>query len=116
MAAGLRAEFAAQVPRLVLWRPVAFGAGAALYFGCPDEPPVWVIGPAIVLAAAIFGAVRRWAAPAGVAGCGLLVAFSCCGFAVARFRTVWVDRPFVPLNLGVVEVEGEVIDIRSPSA
>ncbi len=116
MCASLRAEFAAQVPRLVLWRPVAFGAGAALYFGWAEEPPVWGIVVAIVVAAAIFGGVRRWAAPAGVAGCGLLVVFACCGFAVARFRTVWVDRPVVPLNLGVVEVEGEVIDIRSPSA
>ncbi len=114
--AGIRAELAAQVPRLALWRPVAFGAGAAVYFGRPDEPPVWTLWACLGLGGAIFAAVRRWAAPAGVAGSLLLAAFALTGFAVAQARTLWVDRPVVPLRLGVVEVEGEVIDIRSPSA
>ena len=112
----LRAELAAQVPRLALWRPVAFGAGAAVYFGRSEEPPVWVIIGCIALAAALFAGLRRWAAPAGIAGALILVAFAAAGFAGAALRTGLVDRPVVPINLGAVEVEGEVIDIRSPSA
>ena len=32
--------FRAEQDRWTLWLPVAFGAGIAVYFGLPDEPPM----------------------------------------------------------------------------
>jgi len=109
-------ELALQQGRLVLWRPVAFGAGAAGYFGCVTEPPIWLAGLCFAASVTIYAGLRRWAAPPLLVATFLLGAFALAGFAVATVRTAFVDAPVVSANLGVVAVEGEVIDIRSPSA
>jgi competence protein ComEC len=100
----LRDELATQVPRLVLWRPVAFGAGAAVYFGRPAEPPIWTVGLCAAVIGTIFVALRLWVAPAGLAGGMILGAFAMAGFAASEIWTTLVDFPIVPVNLGVVEV------------
>jgi len=114
--AGLIAEVRAQAPRLPLWRPVAFGVGAAIYFGRATEPPGWVAGGCLALVGAIFIGVRRWAAPAPVAAALVLASFALAGFAAGWIRAASVDAPVVSPDLGVVRVEGDVVDIRSPSA
>ena len=114
--AGLVDEVRAQGPRLALWRPVAFGAGAAVYFGLAEEPPGWVACVCLAVIGVIFAGLRRWAAPGGLSAALVLAGFALAGFAAGQIRTRAVDAPVVGADLGVVLVEGEVIDIRSPSA
>lgn len=114
--AGLADEVRAQGARLALWRPVAFGAGAAVYFGLAEEPPGWVAGVCLAVIGGVFAGLRRWAAPGALSAALVLAGFALAGFAAGQIRTWAVDAPVVAADLGVVLVEGEVIDIRSPSA
>jgi competence protein ComEC len=59
---GAAAEVGAQVDRVFLWVPVAFGLGAALYLGLKTEPLLWpAVTAALVLG--LWPARRRGAAP-----------------------------------------------------
>ena len=60
--AALAAAFAAEGDRRILWLPVFFGTGIALYFALTIEPPPWIGGAATIAAAAIAVALRRWPA------------------------------------------------------
>ncbi|HEX3406905.1 MAG TPA: competence protein ComEC, partial [Caulobacteraceae bacterium] len=60
---GALAEAQAQLDRLFLWIPVAFGLGAAIYLGLKDEPPFWPAAVAAVLLGAAAVGVR-WRAGA----------------------------------------------------
>jgi len=44
--------------RWVLWLPVAFGAGIAVYFALPAEPPLW-LGAVATLAVAVTAGLGR---------------------------------------------------------
>ena len=46
---GALAEAAAQLDRVFLWIPVAFGLGAAIYLGLKSEPPLWPAAAAAAL-------------------------------------------------------------------
>ena len=48
----------AMAPRLVLWLPVAFGAGVGLYFALGAEPEFW-IAPAFAAVALAFAVLGR---------------------------------------------------------
>ena len=110
----MRREAAAQLDRWPLWAPVAFGGGAAVYFGLLIEPPLWLplllllCAVGLALAARRFGAVRM----VGI-GCALL-AFMAAGFAAAKVRTLRAAAPIVPA-LKAVTVEGWVVDVAAPS-
>src|SRR5580704_3664397 len=45
---GALAEVAAQLERVFLWVPVAFGLGAAIYLGLKTEPALWPAASAAV--------------------------------------------------------------------
>ena len=106
-AATLRAER----DRLVLWVPVAFGAGVAMYFGLAAEPAVWA-APSV----AAFGGVaallllrragNRWrlAGAAAVALC--LIAL---GAAAAQLRSWQVAAPVLVKRWGTAELAGRVV-------
>ena len=108
-------EAVAQLERAALWTPVAFGLGAALYLGLRREPPVW---PLAALALALTGAalaarlLSRRRAVIVLAG---LTAVAAGGLLVAKMHSDAVAAPIAPANLGVVAVEGWVVDIASPS-
>ncbi|HEX5320001.1 MAG TPA: hypothetical protein VFW46_12640, partial [Stellaceae bacterium] len=56
------AWIAAEGERRVLWLPVCFGLGIALYFALTVEPPGWIgTGVALATGAAAF-LLRRWPA------------------------------------------------------
>jgi competence protein ComEC len=115
LARGAAAEAVAQLDRVFLWVPVAFGIGAAVYLGLKTEPVLW---PAAVLAlllgvGAIGVAWRGGARPAQAAL--LLAAVVAAGFAAAKLRSDHVAAPIVPAGLGVAVVEGLVVDIDTPS-
>ena len=50
--AALAAAFAAEGDRRILWLPVFFGTGIALYFTLTSEPPLWIGAIVVVLALA----------------------------------------------------------------
>src|SRR5579862_4378222 len=55
----LSREVAAQWDRVLLWTPVAFGAGAAIYLGLKREPPLFVAGAVGAVAVATALLLRR---------------------------------------------------------
>jgi competence protein ComEC len=111
----LAAEAAAQLERVFLWVPVAFGLGAAVYLALKQEPPLWpAAGAAAVLAigATILGA---WGRGRVLKAALILAAAAAAGFAIAKLRSDHVAAPIVPSGLGVVQVQGFVVDVDSPS-
>ncbi len=119
LARGAAAEAAAQLDRLFIWVPVAFGLGAAIYLGLKTEPPLWpAAAAAIVLGAAATAVVWRAGPMAGsraLHAALVLLAVIAAGFAIAKLRSDHVAAPIVPPNIGVAEVEGYVVDIDTPS-
>ncbi len=111
----LKREVLAQGERWPLWTPVAFGAGAASYFGLKHEPSmaIGVAAAAFALLAAI--AVRRFTVSQAAAIASTLIAFAVFGFAVADLKAGWVASPRIPADYGVGRVEGWVVDVSSPS-
>ncbi len=113
--AALRAEVAAQADRGFLWTPVAFGAGAAIYFGLKAEPAwIWAYAPAgLTLVCAL--AIARWTVHRALHLGAILLVMATLGFADAKLVTRWAAAPVAPANLGVVRLEGWVVDVASPS-
>jgi len=109
------AEALAQLDRVFLWTPVAFGLGAATYLGLSSEPPFWPAATAtVVLAAgAVVVARRGWSRV--LLAALVLSAVAAAGFSVAKLRSDHVAAPIVPAGLGVTEVQGYVVDIETPT-
>src|SRR5271169_6845559 len=79
--AALADRLAAEGERRLLWLPVFFGAGIAVYFALKAEPPLW---PAVAVAVASAGlafALRRHAAFCEAA---LALTVFAAGFALIR--------------------------------
>ena len=107
----LRDSARAERDRWALWLPVGLGAGIGIYFALPFEPPLWSafalagIG-AVVCAIAV---VRSFAVPFLV---GLLAA-TCFGFSIAKFRTEEVAAPVLTHKMGPVKISGCVESVRA---
>jgi competence protein ComEC len=104
----LVAAFAAETERRVLWLPVFFGAGIALYFALTVEPPLW-LGAAVTapLIAAAIG-LRRWPVPRGLA---VTLAFAAAGFAVMQEARWERGGPMLERRTTPVTLTGRVIDV-----
>jgi competence protein ComEC len=112
--AWLVGELAAERERWVLWIPVGFGGGAALYFALRFEPPWWVGLAAVGAAALVTLGLRRWLAGL-VVGLGLLVVAA--GFLVAQGEAALVAAPILTRELGSAVVTGRVMAVeRRPGA
>lgn len=104
-AAGL---LTAERERWALWLPVAIGAGIALYFALPLEPPIWLGAAALAgLAPPLALAARagRWV---GVALLAAALA-TAAGFAAAQLRTHTAGTPQLDREIGPVRVVGRVV-------
>ena len=113
--AALARQGADQLDRVLLWTPVAFGLGAAAYLGLKVEPPLWI---AAVLAAVVcVGAIvaRLFTVNRTAVALIGLAAVAACGFLVTKLHSDAVAAPIAPAGLGVVSVEGWVVDIGTPS-
>ena len=109
------AEAAAQLDRLFLWVPVAFGIGAAAYIAMRSEPALW---PSLTLAVVLgAGAILVWrhGGDRALHAALVLTAVAAAGFSVAKLRSDHVAAPIVPAGLGVATVQGWVVDIETPS-
>jgi competence protein ComEC len=113
--AALLAQAAAQLARWVLWTPVAFGAGAAVYFALQQEPPA--LAAILAALAALALAVVPWALGwrRSLAAPLTLVAMALLGFADGALSTRLAQAPVVPEDIGVIEVRGWVVDVASAS-
>src|SRR5207302_4444054 len=90
--AAFAAAFAAEGDRRILWLPVFFGTGIALYFALTVEP-AWWIGAAGTLAAAVLAvALRRWPAWRDAA---IALAFVAAGFAVITHARIEHGTPML---------------------
>ena len=101
--------------RAFLWTPVAFGLGAAAYLGLKSEPALWPLAglAAVCVAAAL--AARCWSPSRGLAIAVALAAVAACGLAAGKLRNEIAAAPIVPAGLGVVGVDGWVVDVANPS-
>ena len=105
----------AERDRWVLWLPVMFGSGIAIYFGLSFEPPLWLgpVGVAAVLLAAFV--VRKTGGQGGGALLAVLVmaGMTVAGFAAAQWRTAAVAAPVLNERIGPTTVSGLVIDVET---
>jgi len=107
-------QVAAQTLRWRLWAPVAFGAGAAIYFALRSEPALWplLMGATFALAAWITARRRGWARR--LTWPLLMLACVAGGFAVAKVRTEMVAAPIAPALSEPTVIEAWVVDVDSP--
>src|SRR6266849_899241 len=106
--AGFAEAFAAEGDRRILWLPVFFGTGIALYFTLTSEPSPWIGGAATIAAAAIAVALRRWPA---LRNAGIALAFVAAGFAVMQQARLERGTPMLERRLGPAAITGRVVDI-----
>ena len=113
--AGLTAEVGAQWDRILLWTPVAFGGGAAVYLALKTEPSP-ILAAAVAAVCVIVAVVARVATTSKLALTVTgMAAVAACGFLVAKLHSNAVAAPIAPSGLGVVSVEGWVVDVDTPS-
>lgn len=114
MRAWLREEVAAQTLRWRLWAPVAFGAGAAVYFALRSEPALWplLLGAVVVFAVWITARRRGWARR--LTWPLLMLACVAGGLAAAKVRTEMVAAPIAPALSEPTVIEAWVVDVDSP--
>ncbi|MEL7489864.1 MAG: ComEC/Rec2 family competence protein [Pseudomonadota bacterium] len=96
---------AADAHRLVLWTPVAIGAGAGFYFWLKTEPDAW-LGPACACLALIAVALTPRYRPILMA-----VLLFTIGFCAADFRTSRVASPVLERELGPRFITGELVAV-----
>lgn len=106
----LRANVLAERGRWPLWLPVLLGAGIGLYFGLGTEPPRWLGGVGVVLAALACFGLRRASGWLAAAIALLTIAL---GFAAAELRTAAVEAPILAKRLGPASVAGQIVEIES---
>jgi competence protein ComEC len=95
-----------------LWLPVALGAGAALYFALPAEPPHAAGWGAIALAALAAALSLGWRA--GRAALALLAALAL-GFAVTKLRADAMAAP-VLARAGIVHLNARIAGLEAADA
>ncbi len=106
IAAALAGAFAAERERWALWLPALMGAGIAVYFALPLEPPLW-LGPAAALTALVlaWGTRGRPTLPLALIAAGAVAL----GFAAAEVRSARVAAPVLQRPVGPVAVTGRVV-------
>ncbi len=98
----------AERERWLLWLPVAFGLGVALYFALPSEPLWWAsLGPLALVLVALFVFRRSTVALYGLILVGLVFA----GFALGQLRTSMVAAPLLLERYGPTDVEGLLLSL-----
>ena len=106
--AALATALAAEAERRVLWLPVFFGTGIALYFALTVEPPRWAGLAATIPAALAALALRPHQAWRSAA---VALAFAAAGFAVMQEARVSQGAPMLQRRLGPIALSGRVVDV-----
>jgi len=103
----LGAALAAEREQWLLWAPVAVGAGVAIYFALPSEPPLW-LGVFVTWFGGIAVLVLRRGSGWPILALGLALAGA--GFLAGEIRTRIVAAPTLTDDLGPVQVTGRILD------
>jgi competence protein ComEC len=104
----LSAALGAEADRRVLWLPVFFGTGIALYFSLTFEPPLWAgLAATIPATSAVLVLHRHPAWRAAV----VALAFAAAGFAVMQEARVSQGAPMLQRRMGPVALTGRVVDV-----
>ncbi|MBC6404780.1 MAG: ComEC/Rec2 family competence protein [Rhodospirillales bacterium] len=98
------ALFEEERERWLLWLPVSFGCGIALFFLLDRQPPWWPGPLSLALAAA-----GLWLCRPSLTAVYLLLLFAAAGFGSAQLRTTSVAAPLVSERFGPVEVTGRLL-------
>jgi competence protein ComEC len=106
--AALAEALAAEGDRRILWLPVFFGAGIALYFTPTIEPPRW-LGLALTIAA-ILPAILLRHRPAW-RNAAIAAAFCAAGLAVMQQARWEYGAPMLERRIGPVAFTGRVVDV-----
>ena len=106
--AGFSGALAAEGERRILWAPVWFGAGIALYFTLSIEPPLWLALTALAATAVCAALVWRWRLWRSAVLCVVLAA---AGFALITETTRERAAPMLDHRVAATTVTGRVIDI-----
>jgi competence protein ComEC len=108
LVAGIVKALAGESDRRILWLPVFFGTGIALYFALTFEPVGWAglgaTGAAIALVSLL------WRHPAGREA-AIAFAFAAAGFVAIQEAQRSQGAPILQRRLGPVAVTGRVVDI-----
>src|SRR6266446_133993 len=106
--AALAEALAAEGDRRILWLPVFFGAGIALYFTPTVEPPRWLGLAATIAAILPVILLRRWPAWRNA-----LIAAAFCGAGLAIMQQArWeYGAPMLERRIGPVALTGRVVDV-----
>jgi competence protein ComEC len=111
------AAFAAERDRWFLWLPVLVGAGIALYFALPAEPPGWLTPLAALagLGTAIPAAHRARRRGVGTPLALALIALAAIalGAAAADWRAWQAERPRLEYRVGPLTVSGRVVRVEA---
>ncbi len=99
------AEIEAEQARWFLWIAVAFGTGAAFYFGALLEPPAWMLAVVAASTALLHLFMRRSGLWGLASGFMLAIAL---GAAVAKLRTEYMRAPVLARPITAVQVTGWV--------
>ncbi len=111
----LIAEFPAQRDRALLWSPVAFGAGAAIYLGLKHEPQVWPSALTVLIAGIVFLGLWLWGRRYWLSLLAGMVLLGASGFLVAKLHSDAMAAPIAPVRAGFARIEGWVMDVDTPS-
>jgi len=99
----------AERERWLLWLPVAFGFGAALYFALPEEPrPL----SGLIAAALLLGPVIVWRQRPVLFVALLALLTASLGFAAAQWRSERVAAPLLTERFGPAEIVGRIEELE----
>ncbi len=112
MTEGILQALAEERERWILWLPVAFGLGVALYFALPSEPPGWVVPLTLPFAGLLCVYLAKRARAVRVSGLGAALALGLIvlllGFGISQWRTFQVEAPVLERR-GAYMIEGEIL-------
>ena len=94
---------------------MALGAGCGAYFALKAEPPAALVYAIFAVALVAAVAARKFGGRR-TAYALMIVAFMAGGGALSKWRTDIVAAPIVQTNLGVVRIEGWVVDVVGSGA
>jgi competence protein ComEC len=111
----IQAIFLAERDRWILWLPVLVGAGIAIYFALPAEPPPWA-GITLAAMAGMFCALALLSSGERYPGVRLLavaVVAVVAGFVSAQLKTVMLATPMLSEPIGPTLVSGRVQQVET---
>ena len=106
--AALTEALAAEGDRRILWLPVFFATGIALYFTVLAEPPLWLGGAATITATALAVLLRR---RPPLRNAAIVLTFTAAGLAVMQQARLERGTAMLERRLGPVALSGTVVDI-----